>query len=174
MAEAILKTCIRFGPIALRTPDDYTARANLMWASSHAINGTIALGKECPWSVHTMEHQLSACYDITHGVGLAILTPAWMRYVLSEATAHKFAEYGVNVWGIDAALGQMEIACRAIDATQRFFVEALHLPATLREVGIGPERFDEMAQRAATPALQNEAYVGLCAADVKKIYEMCL
>ena len=87
MAEAILKTCIRFGPIALRTPDDYTARANLMWASSHAINGTIALGKECPWSVHTMEHQLSACYDITHGVGLAILTPAWMRYVLSEASA---------------------------------------------------------------------------------------
>ena len=121
-----------------------------------------------------MEHQLSACYDITHGVGLAILTPAWMRYVLSEATVHKFAEYGVNVWGIDAALGQMEIARRAIDATQRFFVEELHLPATLREVGIGPERFDEMAQRAATPALQNEAYVGLCAADVKKIYEMCL
>lgn len=174
MAEAILKTCIHFGPIALRTPDDYTARANLMWASSHAINGTIALGKECPWSVHTMEHQLSACYDITHGVGLAILTPAWMRYVLSEATAPKFAEYGVNVWGLDAALGQMELARRAIDATRRFFVEELHLPATLREVGIGPERFDEMAQKAATPALQNEAYVGLGAADVKKIYEMCL
>lgn len=174
MAEAILKTCIHFGPIALRTPDDYTARANLMWASSHAINGTIALGKECPWSVHTMEHQLSACYDITHGVGLAILTPAWMRYVLSEATAPKFAEYGVNVWGLDAALGQMELARRAIDATRRFFVEELHLPATLREVGIGPERFDEMAQKAATPALQNRAYVGLGAADVKKIYEMCL
>ena len=121
-----------------------------------------------------MQHQHSACYDITHGVGLAILTPAWMRYVLSEATAPKFAEYGVNVWGLDAALGQMELARRAIDATRRFFVEELHLPATLREVGIGPERFDEMAQKAATPALQNEAYVGLGAADVKKIYDMCL
>lgn len=73
-AESLLKTCIEFGPIAVKEPENYDARANLMWASSHAINGMISYGTDVGWSVHPMEHELSAYYDITHGVGLAILT----------------------------------------------------------------------------------------------------
>ena len=71
MAEGILKTCIKYAPVAMEEPDNYEARANLMWASSLAINGLISYGEDAAWAVHPMEHELSAFYDITHGAGLA-------------------------------------------------------------------------------------------------------
>lgn len=110
LCEAVLKTCIKYGPIAVDNPEDYEARANLMWASSLAINGLLSYGSDVEWGVHPMEHELSAFYDITHGEGLAILTPPWMEFVLSDSTLYKFVEYGVNVWGIDAHDGDWHIA----------------------------------------------------------------
>lgn len=173
LAEGLLRTCIQYGKVAVQEPDHYEARANLMWASSLAINGLISLGKSCPWSVHSMEHQLSAYYDITHGVGLAILTPAWMRYVLCDETLDKFAAFGVNVWGIDKDLPKEQIAEQAIQMTQDYFVQDLHIPATLHEVGIGEENLQVMAQKAATPALQ-QAFRPLDTQDVLRIYKACL
>lgn len=79
MAEGLLRTMIKNGPAALAQPDNYEARANLMWAGTHAINGVVGDGCSPAWCVHPMEHELSAFYDITHGEGLAILTPAWME-----------------------------------------------------------------------------------------------
>lgn len=171
-AESLLKTCIKYGPIALKEPDNYEARANLMWTSSLAINGLLSSGANVAWSVHSMEHELSAFYDITHGVGLAILTPNWMRYVLSGSTADKFAEYGVNVWGIDPSLGRIEIADRAIRNTREFF-DSLGLPSTLGEVGIGGESLETMAERVAAKGLQN-AFVPLDKKDVLAIYKASL
>ncbi|MEA4920853.1 MAG: iron-containing alcohol dehydrogenase [Clostridiaceae bacterium] len=174
MAEAMLKTCIKYGPIAMEDPQNYEARANLMWTSTLAINGIVRLGKADAWSVHSMEHQLSAYYDITHGVGLAILTPAWMRHVLSENTADRFANYGINVWDIDKRLPKMEIAEKAIQATQDFFVKGLGIPATLREVGINESKLEIMAEKASTEALQKDAFVPLFPKDVLEIYKRCL
>lgn len=171
-AEGLLKTCIRYGPAALEHPDDYEARANLMWASSHAINGLLSCGAEVAWSVHAMEHELSAFYDITHGVGLAILTPNWMKYVLSDATAPKFAEYGVNVWGLDAKQPARTVAEQAIRKTRAFF-SSLGLPATLREVNIDEKNFKIMAEHAAKRGLEN-AFVPLKADDVLQIYRASL
>lgn len=94
MAEGLLKTCIEFGIRAVKNPEDYEARANLMWAGSWAINDFLKLGKEVAWSVHPMEHELSAYYDITHGAGLAVLTPHWMRHVLNDRTAENSALTG--------------------------------------------------------------------------------
>lgn len=174
MAEAMLKTCIKYGPVALEDPENYEARANLMWTSSLAINGSVRWGKADAWSVHSMEHQLSAYYDITHGDGLAILTPAWMKHILSENTLDRFVKYGVNVWGIDASLDKWEIANRSIDMTQDFFVNGLGIPATLREVGIDESQLEVMAEKASTPALQNDVYVPLFPEDVLAIYKLCL
>ena len=174
MAEAMLKTCIKYGPVALEDPENYEARANLMWTSSLAINGSVRWGKADAWSVHSMEHQLSAYYDITHGDGLAILTPAWMKHILSENTLDRFVKYGVNVWGIDASLDKWEIANRSIDMTQDFFVNSLGIPATLREVGIDESQLEVMAEKASTPALQNDVYVPLFPEDVLAIYKLCL
>jgi alcohol dehydrogenase YqhD (iron-dependent ADH family) len=149
MAEAILKTCIEYGIKAVKDPENYEARANLMWASSLAINGLIAYGKPRNWAAHPMEHELSAIYDITHGVGLAILTPYWMKYVLDENTVDNFVEYGVNVWGIDKNEDKLTIANKAIDKTKEYFV-SLGLPTTLKEVGIGEDRLEEMAKKAVS------------------------
>lgn len=147
MAEALLKTCINYGPIAMVEPENYEARANLLWTSSLAINGLLSYGKVTEWSVHAMEHVLSAYYDITHGVGLAILTPYWMEYSLNEGSLTKFVEYGVNVWGLDPKADQYEIAHQAITKTREFF-SVLGMPATLREVGIEEEKLEMMAKQA--------------------------
>ena len=173
MAEGILKTCFHYGPIACAEPENYEARANLMWASSWAINGLISQGAANNWSVHPMEHELSAFYDVTHGEGLAILTPHWMRYVLNEDTVDKFVEYGVNVWGIDSSKDKFEIANLAIDKTQEFFTKELNIPANLTELGIGTENFDKMATKAVKGS-SIKGFVELKAEDVRKIYESAL
>ena len=172
MAEAMLKTCIKYGPIAMENPKDYEARANLMWTSSLAINGLISFGKTGEWSVHGMEHELSAFYDITHGVGLAILTPHWMRYVLNEETIDKFVDYGVNVWDIDKSLDKKEIANLAIDKTAQFFKE-MGIPMTLREVGINEEKLEIMSQQAVRFGME-ECFVPLKAEDVLNIFKAAL
>jgi len=171
MAEGILKTCIEFGVKAVKDPHDYEARANLLWASSWAINHFLRLGKDVGWSVHPMEHELSAFYDITHGVGLAILTPHWMNYVLSEDTVDKFFEYAVNVWGVRPDADKWEGAGEAIYRTAEYF-KAMGLPTTLREVGIDDSRFAEMAQKAASN--MGATYVKLTAEDVEAIFRAAL
>lgn len=148
MAEALLKTCIHYGPIAMREPENYEARANLMWASSLAINGILTYGKETNWSAHPMEHELSAYFDITHGVGLAILTPPWMDYVLGDETVGNFYEYGVNVWGLDPNSDQHTVARESIRKTREFF-STLDIPSRLRDVGILEDKLEVMANAAA-------------------------
>lgn len=171
MAEGILKTCIEFGVRAVKDPHDYEARANLMWAGSWAINDFLRLGKMVTWSVHPMEHELSAYYDITHGAGLAILTPHWMRHVLSDRTVEKFRTYGVNVWGISLELPAYEAANLAIDKTAEYFKE-MGLPAHLSEVGIGEEKLGIMAEKAAKRL--SGAYVELTKEEVEAIYRDAL
>lgn len=169
--ESLLKTCFKYGPIALNEPDNYEARANLMWASSLAINGLLQLGAEVTWCVHPMEHELSAFYDITHGEGLAILTPVWMEYVLSEKTAEKFAEYGENVFDLPKGKSPMETAKEAIKKTKEFYA-TMGLPKTLTDVGIDETHFDKMAEKAAEGL--EYAFVPLNKNDVKQIFKNAL
>ncbi|MBQ7859531.1 MAG: iron-containing alcohol dehydrogenase [Faecalibacterium sp.] len=173
MAETILKGCIKYGPMAIAQPDNYEARANLMWCSSWAINGFLKMGKPVTWSVHAIEHQLSAFYDITHGVGLAILTPNWMRYVLNDKTQHRFADYGVRVWGLDPALPQRQLAETAIDKTREFF-NSLGLPATLAQVGIDDSQLEAMAKQAWNPRFASSVFVPLTVEDILNILKMSL
>jgi len=169
LCEALLKTAMHFGRIAVEEPQNYVARANLMWTSSLAINDLISYGKGCAWSCHPMEHELSAFFDITHGVGLAILTPAWMEYILSDVTVDKFVEYGVNVFDLRSeGKDRYDVAREAIDATRQVFVE-MGIPTRLSEVGIARESLSAMAQKVDLP----DAYVPLGPSDVLKIYEMC-
>ncbi|MCR1972252.1 iron-containing alcohol dehydrogenase [Clostridium cochlearium] len=172
MAEAILKTCIKYGKIAMEDPENYEARANLMWASSLAINGILSYGKKTIWSVHPIEHELSAFYDITHGIGLAILTPYWMEYVLDDSTLDNFVEYGINVWNIDDKEDKYTIANKAIEKTREYF-KSLGIPSSLREVGIGEEKLDKMA-KAATRRGTIGDFKPLKEDDVLKIYKSAL
>ena len=167
--EAGLKSLMVNARKCLENPEDYTARAEMMFACTLGCNGIYALGNsESGWPMHAIEHALSAYYDITHGEGLAIITPRWMRHILSDRTLPRFVKYGVNVFGIDPSLPEREIAEKAIDATYAFF-ESIGIPMHLREVGIGEERFDEMSHHIAVKEGLENAWVPLLEKDIKEI-----
>lgn len=147
MAEALLKVCIKYGPLAVDDPQNYEARANIMWASSLALNSLLTCGKVTDWATHYIEHSVSAVYDITHGVGLAILTPFWMEYVLSEQTAAKLSEYAQNIWGIDEG-DSLTRARKGIEKTREFF-KSLGMPGRLRDVGVERDKLSLMAKKTA-------------------------
>lgn len=172
--EGMLKTIIKYAPRAIANPEDYEARANLMWTSSWAINGYIFGCKKNPWSCHPMEHQLSAVYDITHGLGLAILTPRWMEYVLDEQTVSKFYNFAVNVCGIPEQNDRFAVAQQGIDFVKDFFFKKLGLQSSLSAVNITSEKFDVMAEKACGQNGFINGWKKLYPQDVKKIYEKCL
>lgn len=172
MAEGLLRTMIKNGPIALNNPDNYDARANLMWAGTHAINGIVGDGCSPAWCVHPMEHELSAFYDITHGEGLAILTPAWMEHILSDSTLPNFVEFAKNVWGLSGD-DDYALAHAGIDALKKFFFETMQLPANLRAVGITDDKyFDIMAEKACAGC--KGSFVPLTKEDIIEIFKAAL
>ena len=174
ISEGILKTCIKYCKTALQNPTDYEARSNLMWASSLALNGLCGRGKDDEvWSCHPIEHELSAFYDITHGVGLAILTPRWMRYILSEKTVDKFVDYAVNVWNFEKSDDKFVLANKAIDATEKFFADC-GIPMNLGKLGIDDSLLEKMSHAVIKHRSLENAYVPLTEEDVLNIFKMCL
>lgn len=120
-----------------------------------------------------MEHQLSAYYDITHGLGLAILTPRWMEYILDETTVAKFYQFGTNVFDIDKNLSPMEVAKKAIEMLSDFLFNGLKLNKTLSEIGIDDSKFEIMAEKACRGDVI-KGFKPLYQQDIEKIYRMCL
>lgn len=167
--ESMLRSLMVNARKCLENPEDYTARAEMMLCCTYGCNGILSLGNSSSgWPCHGIEHALSAYYDITHGEGLAIITPRWMRHILCDKTIDRFVKYGINVFGIDASLSKQEIAEKAIDETYRFF-ESINIPMHLREVGIDDSRIDEMAHHIAVNEGLEHAYVSLTEKDIKKI-----
>ena len=167
--EAGLKSLMVNTRKCLDNPEDYTARAEMMLACTYGCNGIYSLGSSgTGWPCHGIEHALSAYYDITHGEGLAIITPRWMRHILNERTLPRFVKYGVNVFGIDPALPEMEIAAQAIDETYRFFA-SISIPMHLRDVGIDESRIGEMARHIAVNEGLERAWAPLTEQDITEI-----
>ncbi len=167
--EAGIKSLMANGKACLENPTDYRARAEMMFTCTLACNDIMSLGNSpSGWPMHGIEHALSGYYDITHGEGLAIITPRWMKHILSERTLPRFVKYGVNVFGIDASLPPMEIAEKAIEKTYKFF-EGIGIPMHLREVGIDSSRIDEMAHHVAINEGLEKAYAPLTEKDIKEI-----
>lgn len=174
--ESMMKTVIKYTPIAIKNPTDEEARANLMWVSSWAINGFARSCQRCMWSCHSIEHQLSAYYDITHGLGLAIVTPRWLRYVLNENdenNINRFVRFGTEVFGIDKNLPPIEIANKSIECLENFFFNELKLENTLTKLGIDDKYFDEMSVKATKGGVL-KGFKKLEKDDIKNIYKMCL
>ena len=172
--EAGLKSLMVNAKKCLENPEDYTARAEMMLTCTYGCNGIYALGNSpTGWPCHGMEHALSAYYDITHGEGLAIITPRWMKHILSEKTVERFVKYGVNVFGIDSSLDKFEIAEKAIQATYDFFL-SIGIPMHLREVGIDESRIDEMAHHVAVNEGLEYAWAPLLEKDIAEIFTASL
>ena len=172
--EAGLKSLMTNAKKCLDNPEDYTARAEMMLDCTYGCNGIYSLGNsQTGWPCHGMEHALSAYYDITHGEGLAIITPRWMKHILSDKTVGRFVKYGVNVFGIDANQDKFEIANQAIEATYRFF-ESIGIPMHLKEVGIDESRIDEMAKHVADNEGLENAWAPLLQKDIADIFRASL
>jgi hypothetical protein len=167
--EAEFKSLMANAKAALENPNDYRARAEMMLCCTYGCNGILALGNSpSGWPCHAIEHALSAYYDITHGEGLAIITPRWMKYILSERTLPRFVKYGVNVFDIDKNLDDWTIANQAIERTYQFF-ESIGIPMHLRDVGIDDSRIREMAHHIAENEGLEHAYVPLNEEDLVRI-----
>ena len=171
--EGMMRTIIQYTPVAMKQPDNYEARANLMWTSSWAINGLVSGGKRQAWSCHPMEHELSAIYDITHGLGLAILTPRWMEYCLDVTTVSKYYQLGTNVFGIDPTLAPMAVAKKSIEMLSDFFFHTLGLKSTFPQVGIEEKDFKVMAGKACGGGTL-PGFKPLNQGDIEKIFAMCM
>ena len=172
--EAGLKSLMINGRKCLENPEDYNARAEMMLVCTYGCNRIYCLGNsESGWPCHGMEHALSAYYDITHGEGLAIITPRWMKHILSEKTVDRFVKYGINVFGIDSNLDKMEIANKAIEKTYKFY-ESINIPMHLKDVGIDESRIEEMAKHVADNEGLENAWAPLLQEDIAAIFRASL
>ncbi|MDY2859721.1 MAG: iron-containing alcohol dehydrogenase [Candidatus Cryptobacteroides sp.] len=172
--EGAIKSLMKNVRIVLEDPENYEARAEIFYATTLGCNGIYSLGNsESGWPMHAIEHALSGHYDINHGEGLAIVTPRWMKHILSEKTIERFVSFGTGVFGIDPALPEMEIAEKAIQSIHDFYRE-IGLPMTLREVGIDGNRIDEMAHHIAVNEGLENAWAPLYEEDIAAILRDCL
>lgn len=175
VVETLLKTVREQLPVAIREPENYAARATLLYAASWAFNSFCTSGFRTQPSLHALE-QFSSTYDMTHGMGLAILMPKWMKYLLEkdETVIEDFARFGVNVMGVADREDKKAVAIEAIEALQAYIKDELGLPVHLSQVGIDSRKFDEMKVKACygkdTLPL---AYRPLTQEDCLNIYRMC-
>lgn len=145
--------------IALEKPDDYAARSELMYVCAWGCNGILANGAGASgWPMHSIEHALSAYFDITHGAGLAIITPRWMKEILSEKTVERFVTLGTDLFGLDKALPDMEMAEKVIQAFYEFFA-SIGIPMQLGALGVKAETIDEMADHILEYDSTNEPWM---------------
>lgn len=168
LCEAVLKTIIFEAPRIIEDPNNYEARANIMWAGMLAHNNVCGVGRVQDWASHHIEHELSAMYDVTHGAGLAVITPAWMRYVL-KINPHKLVQFATRVWDIEPQETEEATALKGIEAFEAF-LKKIGMPLTFEEIGAKAEDIDRMTEKLLGKRKTEGNYVKLASDDVKKIY----
>ena len=146
--EGLLMTMIHEAPKVIKNPDDYQARANIMWAGMLAHNNCCGVGRDQDWASHCIEHELSALYDCAHGAGLAVIFPAWMQYNMNHDVM-RFAQLASRVWGCPMDFEHPEITAQQGIQALRQFLRSIGMPLTLREVGGKEEDIPYLAHTAA-------------------------
>ncbi len=170
IAEALMRNVIRNLRAAIRNPEDYTARSNLMWDATMAENRIIKLGKRTDFQCHQMEHQLGAYTDCNHGVGLAVLHPTYYRHIYKDGLA-KFKRFATEVWNISSDGKTDEETARAgIDELERFIRE-IGLSATLQEMGIHGDV--DLKAVADSCAVVPGSYRKLTQEEIFEIFKEC-
>jgi len=173
LCEAALRGIIQYAPLAVREPENYEARANIMWAGTIAHNDLLGMGREQDWASHDIEHELSALYDIAHGAGLAIVFPAWMKYVYKH-NPNRFVQFAVRVFGVDQDFYNPErTILEGIRRLEEFF-RSIGLPTRLQDAEIPADRLEEMAAKATKNDTHKlGGFLPLGQKDVLAIYELC-
>ena len=168
LIEGLMLSLISASRKAIVNQEDYEARSNIMWCATMGLNKILGLSKTQDWEVHMIEHQLGAYTDCAHGIGLAIISPAYYRYIYRDGL-HKFVRYAKVVWGVeDKGQGDEAIALEGINRLEAFIAE-LGIPATLREVGAT----EEMLPLIANSTALGGGYKQLNAEDILAILKAC-
>lgn len=166
--EGVMESLIHSARAALKNPEDYEARSNLMWCATMGLNTVTGLSKAQDWEVHMIEHQLGAYTDCPHGAGLAVISVPYYRYIYRDGL-DKFVRFAAKVWGIDPhGMDKEQAALAGIDALAAFIRE-LGLPATLRELGAT----EDMLPKIAASAVKGGGYRRMEDADILKVLEAC-
>ena len=134
LCEGTLKAIIKEALTVIKEPENYGARANIMWAGTIAHNGICGVGCEEDWASHFMEHEVSALYDVTHGAGLAVIFPAWLTY-MADHNVRKVAQFANRVWDVPASEDKKAMALEGV-ARMKAFLHEIGMPTTFRELGI--------------------------------------
>ncbi len=173
LCEGILLAVIKETPKALADANDYESRANIMWAGMVAHNDVCGVGRDQDWSSHGLEHELSALYDVAHGAGLAVMFPAWMKYVMHHDVM-RFAQFAVRVWGCEMNFQQPELT--AMEGIQRYenFLRSIGMPVRFSEIGAKEEDIPTLIQQTGIGKGTMGSFVKLNAQDIENIYRLAV
>jgi alcohol dehydrogenase YqhD (iron-dependent ADH family) len=176
MIEALLLTMVHEAPRVMEDPNNYQARANIMWAGMMAHNNSCGVGRVQDWASHDIEHELSAVYDCAHGAGLAVVIPAWMTYNMKHDVS-RFAQFAVRVWGCQMDFVNPEVTAKAGIAALKQFLKSIGMPSNFAELGAKEEDIEKMAHSACYGDGRGGTvggFVKLNETDVTNIYRLML
>jgi len=176
MIEALMLTMINEAPKVMADPNDYQARANIMWAGMMAHNNACGVGRSQDWTSHDVEHELSALYDCAHGAGLAVVMPAVFTYNMQHDVM-RFAQAAVRVWGCEMDFAHPERTAKAGIEALRSFLISIGMPKNFEELGAKEEDIEAMAHSACHGDVRTGSlggFVSLNQKDVENIYRLML
>ncbi|HPL76704.1 MAG TPA: iron-containing alcohol dehydrogenase [Paludibacteraceae bacterium] len=173
LCEGILLTIIKEAPVAIAEPTNYGARANIMWSGMVAHNDICGVGREQDWATHQMEHELSALYDVAHGAGLAVMFPAWMKYVMNHDIM-RFAQFAVRVWGCEMDFQHPEITAKEGIAKFEQFLISIGMPIRFAQLGAKAEDIPTLVKNMRLGNCTVGSFVKLTEKDVAEIYKLAV
>jgi alcohol dehydrogenase YqhD (iron-dependent ADH family) len=171
LCEALLLTMIKEGPVAVKNPTDYSARANIMWAGTVAHNDIVGSGRNQDWNSHALEHELSGLYDCAHGAGLAVIMPAWMEYVYKH-NVRRFSQMATRVFGCEMDFENPENTALAGIRAFRRFLHDIGMPINFDELGASQQDIPKLVEKFGLGDGRTGGFVALSSDDVAQIYQI--
>ncbi len=171
LCEAVLLTMVKETPRVIEDPNNYEARANIMWAGMVAHNNIVGVGRDQDWNSHGLEHELSGLYDVAHGAGLAVMMPAWMEFVHSHDVM-RFCQMATRVFGCQMNFEDPEIT--ALEGIRRFreFLHSIGMPINFEELGAKQKDIPTLVQKLGVGNGKRAGFVELSAEDCAEIYRI--
>ncbi|MBQ2823598.1 MAG: iron-containing alcohol dehydrogenase [Oscillospiraceae bacterium] len=173
LCEAVLLTMVKETPRIIADPNNYEARANIMWAGTVAHTGIVGVGRSTDWNSHNIEHELSGLYDCAHGAGLAVIMPCWMEYVMHH-NVMRFAQVASRVWGCPMNFEKPEqTAIQGIKAFRRFLHD-IGLPINFEQLGAKEEDIPQLVKNQGVGDGKTGGFVQLTSDDITEIYKLAV
>ncbi len=170
LCEALLLTMVKETPRVIEDPNNYDARANIMWAGMVAHNNIVGVGRDQDWNSHNIEHELSGLYDCAHGAGLAVIMPSWMEFVYKHDVM-RFAQFATRVWGCQMNFANPEVtALEGIRAFRRF-LSSIGMPINFEQLGAKREDIPTLVEKLGVKG-RTGGFLPLSSEDVAAIYEI--